>query len=249
MARPLIVGNWKAYVTTLKDARTLLKRVEKSLPRGLAADIVVAPTAPLVGVLTLGYKGRRIAFAAQDVFYEEGAHTGAIPAAAYVSVGVRYAIVGHAEERARGDTDEIVAKKAAAAIAAGMTAVVCVGEHERDQDGHYLATLEKSLLASLARIEAGDLKRVVIAYEPVWAIGATTPMRGRDIRETIIFIRKVLSARFERERALKVGVLYGGAVDPDHVAELVAESGASGFLVGRASVNAEEFAAIIRAFH
>lgn len=247
MAKALIVGNWKAYVTSLKEAKKLFKDIEGGLPRGNRAEIVVCPPAPFVHPLAASYKGRRIAFGAQDASYEGGQHTGATTPHMLKDVGATYAIVGHSERREENDTDETVAKKVVAVLEAGMTPIVCVGEKERDREGHYLAGLEKSLLASLARVEPASLKKLVIAYEPVWAVGASTAPSAREIREVIIFLRKVLATRYDRAAALKVRILYGGDVNDANITSLVEGSDASGFLVGRASVAASEFASILKA--
>lgn len=245
MAKPLIVGNWKAYVNTLKDAKKLLVSIEKGLPKKLASDVVVCPPFPLLDALSRSYRGSRIAFGSQDVFYEAGAHTGEVTAPLVRDTKARYAIVGHAERRQKGDTDEIVSKKLGAALDNRLVPILCVGERARDKEGHYLSELTESLLASLALVDDSTLKKIVVAYEPVWAIGAPLPPSPRTIREALIFIRKTLASRFDRSIALKVRILYGGAVTKEMAPEILAESGASGFLLGRASVDAEEFTAIV----
>lgn len=248
MAKALIVGNWKAYVASLKDASKLFDAIDKGTRRGTKAEIIICPPAPFIAPLSAGYRGTRIAFGAQDAAAENGKSTGATTPSMLKDVGAAYVIVGHSERREEGDTDEAVAKKVLAVLAAGLTPIVCVGERVRDKDGHYLAELEKSLLASLARIEPASLKKLVIGYEPVWAVGASTLPTAREIREAIIFLRKVLATRYDRAAALKVRILYGGDVNDTNIASLIAASDASGFLVGRASVVADEFVRIIRAY-
>lgn len=248
MAKPLIVGNWKAYIVTLKESKALFKAIEKKLPREVAVEVVVSPPHSFLHQLRAGYAGKRIIFGAQDAYGEAGAHTGEVTVAMVRDGGAKYVILGHAERRARGETDGEVAKKVGAVLDLGLTPIVCIGEAARDKEGHYLEVLQKSLEESLALVDSAALKKIVIAYEPVWAIGAALPPNARTIRETIIFIRKVLATRFDRALALKVRVLYGGAVNADSAPELVAESGANGFLLGRASVDADAFVAIVRAW-
>lgn len=248
MAKALVVGNWKSYVTTFNEAKKLFKDIEKALPKRMSADVVVCPPFPFIDYLADSYSGERIAFGAQDAHFEVGAATGTVSVPALKSVGARYIIVGHAERRAAGDTDDIVAKKVGAVLDEKLTPIVCVGEKERDKDGHYLKALEKSVEASLAQVQERDMKKVVIAYEPVWAIGAALPPEARTIRETIIFIRKILANMFGREVALKARIIYGGAVDDGNAHELMANSGTGGFLLGRASVDAEKFSAIVSMF-
>lgn len=248
MAKALIVGNWKSYVSSIKDAKKLFKDVEKALPRSVKSDVVVCPPFPFIESLSSGYRGEKILLGAQDVHFEIGAATGTVSVPALKSVGVRYIILGHAERRLMGETDESVSKKVGAVLDAKLTPIVCIGEKDRDREGHYLQELKKSIEASLENVQAADLKRLVIAYEPVWAIGAPLPPDGRTIRETIIFIRKVLAGMFDRTAALKARIIYGGAVDDKDAGELIINSGANGFLLGRASVNAQEFGAIVSMF-
>ncbi|MFQ5540684.1 MAG: triose-phosphate isomerase [Candidatus Paceibacteria bacterium] len=248
MAKPLVVGNWKSYVNSLKEGKKLFKDIEKKLPKKLKADVVICPPYPLLAELARLYRGGRIAFGSQDAFYETGAHTGEVSTELVRDTKAKYVILGHAERRARGETDELVAKKAGAALDQRLIPIIAVGESSRDRDGHYLATLRKSVVESLALVGPDALKKVVIAYEPVWAIGAPLPPEARTIRETVIFIRKVLSEKYGRKDALKVRILYGGAVNTETAPELIAPSGADGFLLGRASVDAESFTTIIAAY-
>lgn len=248
MAKPLIVGNWKSYITSINDAEKLFKGIEKALPRILKSEVVVCAPYPFIEFLEDSYSGKRISFGAQNVYFESGAHTGEVSAAALKSIGVSSVIVGHAERRSMGETDEDVSKKIGALLDQKMRPIVCVGEKERDKDGHYLHELETSIISSLAILGPNDLKKIVIAYEPVWAIGSPLPPSARAIRETIIFIRKVLADRFDKTQALKAKIIYGGAVDAHNVEELSKESGANGFLLGRASVDAESFTNIISTF-
>lgn len=249
MAKALVVGNWKAYVSSLKEAKQIIKDIEKKLPRDLRVDVVICPPHTFLQPLASGYKGKRIKFGAQDGFFEGGAHTGEISVQMLKDSGAKYVIVGHAERRARGENDEEVAKKVGAVLDAKLTPVICFGERERDKDAHYLASLEMSILGSLALVDINSLKKVVLAYEPVWAIGAPLPPSARTIRESMIFIRKTLAQKYHRADALKVRVIYGGAVNAESVDELVTESDSNGFLPGRASVDADAFATIIKAYH
>lgn len=245
MAKTIVVGNWKSYIGTLKDAKKLFKEIEKALPKKINAEVVVCPPFPFIEALATSYKGKRISIGAQDAHFEAGAATGTVPPSALKSIGVSYVIVGHAERRAMGETDEIVAQKVGALLDAKVTPIVCVGEKERDREGHYLQELEKSLRASLEKVQANDVKKLVLAYEPVWAIGAPLPPSARTIQETLIFIRKVLAEKFDRTSALKAKIIYGGAVDDENVEELIQHSSAGGFLLGRASVDAEKFGRIV----
>lgn len=248
MAKPLIVGNWKSYINSLKEGKQLLKDIEKELPKDAKAGVVVCPPHPLLGELARAYRGSRIAFGAQDAFYETGAHTGEVSMELVKDAKAKYVILGHAERRAKGESDELVAKKVGAALDMRLTPIVAVGEASRDRAGNYLTELGRSILASLDTVAPQGLKNIVIAYEPVWAIGAALPPPPRSVYESVIFIRKVLAQKFDRNDALKVCILYGGAVNGESAAALVKEGRAGGFLLGRASVDAGSFAALVRAY-
>lgn len=245
---PIIVGNWKAYVESPKEALALLKAVDKGLPRASRARVVVCPPAFLVAHLRATYTGKRVSLGVQDVSVTpQGAHTGEDTATLAKSAGATYAIVGHAERRALGETSSSVAEKVRVALDSKLVPIVCVGESERDREGKFFSYLEDMVLASLARIEARELSKLIVAYEPVWAIGAAQPPDARTVRESVLYIRKTLAARYGREAGLKAKILYGGAVDEHSAPDLIAGGGANGFLVGRASVTAHSFVGIIRA--
>lgn len=244
----LVVANWKAFVASPKDGVTLLKKIDRGLPRGMKSTIVLCPPALLVAYLRSVYKGKRMQFGVQDIsLLPLGPHTGEITAELAYASGANFVIVGHAERRARGESDDVVAQELRAALDAGLTPIVCVGESVRDRNGEYFTTIEKSLAASLARVLPHEISKVVVAYEPVWAIGAVSAPDPRTVAEALLFIRKTLAAMYNREAALKVKIIYGGAVDELTAGGLLKNGQASGFLVGRASVDPENFLGIIRA--
>jgi triosephosphate isomerase (TIM) len=245
---PLIVGNWKAFIASPKEGLALLKSIDTGLPRSASADVVVCPPALLVAYLRSEYGGKRISLGVQDLsFVSTGAHTGDVTATLARASGATYAILGHAERRAEGVTDMVVAREARAALDAGLTPIICVGEKERDRDGHYFAAIEQSLTASVAGLMQSDATKLVIAYEPVWAIGAAAAPDARTVAEAVLFIRKTLASLYGREAALKIKILYGGAVDETTAEDLFQNGQGNGFLVGRASTGASHFLGIIRA--
>lgn len=246
--KPIVIGNWKAYVSSVKEGYALIKGIEKKLARRLSATVVVCPPAPLLGVLRTKYGGKRILFGAQDVSVLDDTPTGDIRPGVIKDVGAKYVIIGHADRRKSGDTDEVVRDKIKAALSEKLIPVVCVGEEVRDAEGAYLSVLEKSILDSFDGISELELKKIIIAYEPVWAIGAPMPPSPRTIQETLIFIRKTLAMKYPRALALKIPILYGGAVDDTNADGLIQDSGASGFLIGRASAHPEAFATIVNAW-
>lgn len=247
--KKLIVGNWKLYINTPAEGKKLIRDIDKKLPRGLKVEVALCPQVSLAPLLKSTYGGKRMSFGTQDVFFEEsGAHTGQTSPKALTSSGIKYVIVGHAERRAEGDTDDIVAKKAVTAIQAKLHPIVCVGEPVRDTEGAYLTYLSNNVTSSLARINAVDASKFTIAYDPLWAIGAPQAPSPRVVAEAVMFIRKTIADMWGRERALRVRIIYGGSVNTESATLFATTPGIQGLLAGRASVNAEEFTNIIRAF-
>lgn len=243
-----VVANWKLNPPTIADAKKLFVQVKKSASSMRGVRIVICPPTLYLAELRKFYVGRKIAFGAQDVFWEtSGSHTGEIAPSMIKSVGGAYVIVGHSERRARGETNEMVQKKVLAALAEKLTVVLCIGEKERDKNGEYLSFLKEELNEALVGVEALSLKRIVIAYEPIWAIGksavhALTPER---MHEMSLFIRKVLTEKYDKASALSVPVLYGGSVEPGNADALLANGDIDGFLVGHASLDATSFSSIL----
>ncbi len=243
----LIIANWKAYVEDMPRAKKLLL-LAKRLAHG-NVSIVLAPPAPLLGALAAGNRSK-VAFAAQDVSATAGgAHTGEATAAAFAAARATYAIVGHSERRAAGETDATVAIKLTHALAHGLTPVLCVGERERDSDGRYLTSVREQLTLGLATLSPKERSRIIVAYEPVWAIGKTAAdaIQPSDLAEMVAYIRKVLAEHLPGKSATRTKVLYGGSVEPENARDLAAATGVDGFLVGHASVDTASFAGLVRA--
>jgi len=244
---PLIVGNWKLNPASLSLATDLYTAVQKGVARVDKVDVAVAPPAVFLASLAEKAKGKKIFLVAQDVFWEKiGAHTGEISNAMLDSVAVEHVIVGHSEVRERGETDEDVAKKVGATLAAGHTAILCVGEKERDTHGKYLSFVETQLRTALANVPKTKLAKLVVAYEPIWAIGTGNTATPHDAHEMKIFIQKVLSDLFGRDALNKVRVLYGGSVNKKNAEELYKEGEVDGFLVGGASLRPDDFIEIVK---
>lgn len=247
--KSLIVGNWKLYINSVTEGKNLLRAIDRNFPRGVKVMVVVCPQVPLAAALRREYSGRRIAFGTQDSFWEgEGAYTGEISPLMLKSSGLEYVIVGHAEKRALGETDETVSKKAAAALSAKLNPVICLGEPERDSEGAHFSFLAKNVAQSLARIGPAHASRVTLAYDPLWAIGEPEAPPSRVVSEGLIFIRKTVAGLWGRDAALRTRIIYGGSVTPESAKALKDEGHAQGLLIGRASVDAEAFTGIIRAF-
>jgi triosephosphate isomerase (TIM) len=209
---------------------------------------VLAPPAPLLGALAANNKSE-VAFAAQDISATTGgATTGEATGGVYAAAGASYAIVGHSERRAQGDTDAVVAEKLARACANGLTPILCVGERKRDGEGRYLAFLREELTAAFTALTPKERARVIIAYEPVWAIGksAVDAVSPDDLAEMALYIRKVLSEFLPGKAPYRSLVLYGGSVEPENIRELAGGSGVDGFLIGHASVDPGTFAELVK---
>ncbi len=245
---PLIVGNWKLNPTTEKEAITLAAAVVKQHKKSEAPYVAVAPSFVHLREVQRKLARSTVALAAQDVSVEPlGAFTGEVSAMQLRDLGVDYVIVGHSERRAMGETDEQVQKKALAALKYKMTPIVCVGERDRDGHGNYFSFVERQLRTLAEGVPAKEIKKVVIAYEPIWAIGTGKTATAHDVKEMQLFIVTVLTKIYDRATAQGVRLLYGGSVKPQNAADLHIHGGMNGFLVGGASLKATDFADIITA--
>jgi len=244
---PLIAGNWKMYKTSSEARETAARLVE------LVADVndvetMIAPTFTALESVAGVTKDSRVFLGAQDLFWEkEGAYTGQISADMLVDVGCRYVIIGHSERRQYfGETDETVNKKIKAAIAAGLKPVVCVGETEAEREsGQTFSVLDKQLKLGLKGYFVEDLSDLVIAYEPVWAIGTGKTATEKQAQEAHQYIRSLVQELFGDAFSGTMRILYGGSVKPANIAGLMAMADIDGALVGGASLDPESFSQII----
>ncbi len=246
--KPLIVANWKMNPATLARAEKIWVDVQKGLVgRKGQSDVAIAPPLPFIIDLKEMAGPQKIEFVSQDVsFHEEGPHTGEVSVSQLRSFGVKCSIVGHSERRAEGETDKVVNTKVLALHRVKSTAIICVGERSRDSAGDYFNVVEGQLIAALAGVKVEDLSRVIVAYEPVWAIGTGKNANASQVEEMKLFIQKVLSDIYPREKASVVRIIYGGSVNEDNAEELLKVGTVDGFLVGGASLDAKEFVSIIK---
>ena len=179
--------------------------------------------------------------------YAEGAHTGEQSVGQLKNAGATFVIIGHSERRAAGETDKNVAAKLQAVLAGKLTPIVCVGEQKRDRNGDFFKLVEGQIKSFAKDLTPAQLKKVVIAYEPIWAIGTGKTATADDVKEMQLFIEKVLTKLHDRKIAQSVRLLYGGSVKPHNAAELHEVGGMNGFLVGGASLKAKDFIAITNA--
>jgi triosephosphate isomerase (TIM) len=245
---PLLAGNWKMWGTR-SEAAALSTALTAVVGRTPGREVMIAPPFTALEVVRSVIDGSAIQLGAQNLHWEpKGAFTGEISAAMLVEAGCTHVIIGHSERRQLfGETNETVNKRLHAALAAGLTPVVCVGEtlQERDADAT-VQVVERQVVAGLAGIAPAALAKSVIAYEPVWAIGTgktATPAQAQDVHRTI---RNQLAKVADQDTADRVRILYGGSVKPDNIDSLMAEPDVDGALVGGASLVAEQFIRIVQ---
>lgn len=243
----LIVANWKAYIEDLETAKRLFA-LARRLSRLRGMTIVLAPPASLLGVFSTKAPSS-VAFAAQDISETTGgARTGEVTAAAYAAAGATYAIIGHSERRKEGETDAVVSEKISHALANGLTPILCVGESERDSEGRYLSTVREQLTLALRPIAPKDRASVIVAYEPIWAIGKTAlqAIDPIDLNEMVSYLRKVLAELLPGKNVVRTTVLYGGSVEPENARALAGATGIDGFLLGHSSVDIDAFGTLVK---
>ena len=248
MGKYVIAGNWKMNKTPA-EATALIEAI-KPLVKDAACDVVVGVPYIDIPAALEATKGSNIGVAAQNCYWEKsGAFTGEISADMLRELGVKYVILGHSERRTYfGDTDATVAKRVRGAIDAGLTAILCVGEYlEQREQGITAEICAMQTKIALEGISEDELKQVIIAYEPVWAIGTGKTATAEQANEVCAQIREVLTGLYNTEAAKGVTIQYGGSMNAGNAAELLAMSDVDGGLIGGASLKAEDFATIVAA--
>ena len=248
MRLPLIAGNWKMY-KTVAEAIEFVQKLKPALEDVAGVEIVVCPSFVSLEAVVRELAGSKIALGAQNMYWaEEGAFTGEVSPSMLKAVGCSFVILGHSERRQHfGETDQMVNRKVKAALAAGLIPIVCVGERlEERENGITEKVVGTQLEFSLAGLTSNELAGIVIAYEPVWAIGTGRTAETQDARQVNNYIRSRLAAQAGQEAAQKARILYGGSVKPDNIAGLMAQPDIDGALVGGASLQVDAFAAMIR---
>ncbi len=246
--KPLLAGNWKMY-KTIPEALELVNGLKASLAGVVDREILVCPAFVSLYAVAQAVKGSSIELGAQNIFWEaKGAYTGEIAPAMLVDAGCKYVIIGHSERRQYfGESDETVNKKMLAAFRSGLTPIVCVGEtlDEREK-GVTFKIIERQIRNGMAGLDAEQAKTVVIAYEPVWAIGTGKTATPAQAQEVHAFIRKLFSRMYGETASGSIRILYGGSVKPDNVSELMKQEDIDGGLVGGASLEIESFTKLVR---
>jgi triosephosphate isomerase len=248
MRKPVIAGNWKMYKTVADSVATALA-LKPLVANANHCEIVIAPVFTAIRSVADRLEGSNLGVAGQNCSTEsaEGAHTGEILASQLKDAGARYVIIGHSERRQfYCDTDDSVNRKTKSALGAGLTAIVCVGEMLDQRDaGNAEKVVETQLHGGLSGLTPTDLERIIVAYEPVWAIGTGRTATPEQAQEMHAFIRRFLTEIFGADSAARMRVLYGGSVKPDNIAGLMKQADIDGALVGGASLTAESFAQIV----
>jgi triosephosphate isomerase len=249
MRKKFVAGNWKMF-TNNATARQLAAGVVRGLSGEQRVAVAVCPPFPYLSAVAEVIKGSGVALGAQNCYHEkEGAFTGEVSPAMLVDVGCRYVILGHSERRHKlGETDAVINRKVHAALAAGLEVILCLGETIEERQANRTETvLETQLNGSLAGVDAMSLKRMVLAYEPVWAIGTGQNATPEQAQQAHAFLRQQIRERFGEESASALPIQYGGSVKPDNAATLFRQPDVDGGLIGGASLNADHFLAIVRA--
>jgi triosephosphate isomerase len=246
--RRVIAGNWKMYKNQ-KQTRAFFRSFKKLVLDVTDCEIVVAPPFTDISVAVKGAKGTTIGISAQDVYWEkEGAFTGEVSVGMLVEAGCGYCIVGHSERRQFfGETNETVLRKTKAVLAEGLTPIVCIGEMLADREaGNTEKVIEEQFKGSVGSLTPEEFSRILIAYEPVWAIGTgrtATPEIAAAVHK---FVRQCAAAQFSESHASALRILYGGSVKPDNIQGLMAQEELDGALVGGASLDPKSFAKIVK---
>ena len=248
MRKAIIAGNWKMNKTPAEAAKLVTEL--KPLVKGANCDVVVCVPAVDIAAVKEATKGSNIHVGAQNVhFAASGAYTGELSAQMLVESGVEYVIIGHSERRQYfGETDATVNQRVLAAVNAGLKVILCVGEKLEDREAGYTdALVEYQTLIALTGLDKKQVSQIIIAYEPVWAIGTGKTATDEQANETIGVIRAALARKYGKAVANKVRIQYGGSMKPGNVKGLMAQPEIDGGLIGGASLKAEDFAAIVKA--
>jgi triosephosphate isomerase len=248
MRIPVIAGNWKLFKKTA-EALQLVQELAPLVKDVKDVEIIVAPSFTVLGPVRSLLFDSPISVAGQDCFWEEeGAFTGEVSPGMLIDAGCSHVIIGHSERRQLfGETDETVNKKISAAIRAGLSVIFCIGETLQEREaGETFAVLERQIRTGLDKISSAEMEKILLAYEPVWAIGTGKTATDEQAQESHAFIRRLVAKLFSDSIAEGLRILYGGSVKPGNIRNLMLQSDVDGALVGGASLSAESFAAIIR---
>lgn len=248
MRVPIIAGNWKMY-KTVAEAVAFVRELKEALPGGGGVEVVVCPPFTALAAVAAELAGNEIALGAQNMYWEEsGAYTGEVSPGMLLELGCKYVILGHSERRQYfGETDDKVNRKVGAALTSGLIPIVCVGETlAQREDGVTEKVVRSQTEGCLANFTPEQVAGLVVAYEPVWAIGTGRTASEEDAQQVNGYIRSVIAEKFGVEAAQEVRIQYGGSVKPANAAGLMVQPDIDGALVGGASLKVADFAGIVR---
>ncbi|MFA6999650.1 MAG: triose-phosphate isomerase [Candidatus Paceibacterota bacterium] len=243
----VIIANWKMNPHSKKEAEIIFKNISDSTKNLKNIEVIVCPPFPYL-YLKEKIKNKKLKLGSQDVFsFQEGSYTGEVSIKMLKNLGVEYVIIGHSERRMIGDTNDIVNKKILVTLKSKINPIFCVGENVRDANGFYLSFIKKQIEEGLKGVIKSQIKNIIVAYEPVWAIGenASREATPSEFLEIKIFIKKIISDLYDIKTASDVRIIYGGSVHPMNASIFIKEGGALGLLVGRDSLSPNKFSEII----
>jgi triosephosphate isomerase len=245
----IVVANWKMNPQSQKEAEVLFDKTSALAKDSKNIRIIICPPFPYL-FLSQKFKNKKISLGAQNVSRKEGgSYTGEVSIQMLKDMKVNYVIVGHGEERALGETNEIINEKILNLLRLKIVPILCVGEREKDKEGFYLSFVQEQIKGCLSTVPKAQIKNIIIAYEPIWAIGknAAREATKEEFMEMKIFIKKVISDIYDAKVAHSIPILYGGSVNPKNAKLFIKEGGADGLLVGRDSLNPKNFGMILKA--
>ncbi len=249
MRKKIVAGNWKMYTTT-SAARQLAREVVAGVGNEQGVQVIVCPPFPYLGVVGEALQGSRVALGAQNAYcVREGAFTGEVSPAMLADVGCHYVILGHSERRHQlGESDELINKKVKLALDCGLKVILCVGETLQERESKQTSqVVERHLTTGIAGVAPAALAKVILAYEPVWAIGTGHTATPAQAQEVHAFLRSKVAALWSADGAAQMPILYGGSVKPANAAEIFQQPDVDGGLIGGASLKAADFLPIVQA--
>lgn len=233
--------------TSLDEARRIFRSTKNAASKLTKVSVVICPPFVYIPKFISYRSNSPVSIGAQNVHGEtQGAFTGEVSASMLKEMGVTHVIIGHSERRTQGETDEVVSQKVQATLEAGMHAVLCVGEKERDPQGAYLDILKEQIKNSLNKVQKKLISKLIVAYEPIWAIGGKEAMSPEIVHEMALFVKKVLSDLYGHEEAVATPILYGGSVNFRNAGDIIVRGEVDGLLVGRESVNSPGFIELLK---
>jgi len=243
----IVVANWKMNPQSQREAEVLFKETLFLANSVKKAKIIICPPFPYLFICGK-LKNRKVFLGAQNTSKEEGgSHTGEVSPKMLSSMGVSFSIVGHGEERSRGETNKLINEKILNLLKFKLSPILCVGESIRDKEGMYLSFVEGQIRECLSGVPKAQMKNIIIAYEPIWAIGASATREAtcEEFMEMKIFIKKVISDIYDAKIAHSIPILYGGSVNSQNAHIFMSDGCADGLLVGRDSLQPKKFGAIL----